>query len=133
MAKNRSELREKAMIILYQIDILENNHIDFNIENIITKNLEVDNEFVRNLVYGVITHLDTLNDLANKHMKDWRINRIDKTGAAILRIGLYEILYEEDTPNIVAINEAIELAKKYSGDNVRKIINAVLDKVNNEN
>ena len=66
-------------------------------------------------------------------MKNWTIDRIDKTGAAILRIGLYEILYEEDTPNIVAINEAVELAKKYSDDNVRKIINAVLDKVNLEN
>ena len=48
-------------------------------------------------------------------------------------MGIYEILYEEDTPNVVAINEAIELAKKYSDDNVRKIINAVLDKIINEN
>lgn len=133
MGKTRSELREKAMVILYQIDILKSNNVEFNVENIISDNLEVDNEFVRNIVYGVITHLESLDELANSHMKDWSINRIDKTGAAILRIGLFEILYEEDTPNIVAINEAIELAKKYSDDNVRKIINAVLDKVNNEN
>ncbi len=133
MGKTRSELREKAMIILYQIDILKNNNVDFNVENLISENLEVDNEFVRNVVYGVITHLDSLDELANSHMKDWSINRIDKTGAAILRIGLYEILYEYDTPNIVAINEAVELSKKYSDDNVRKIINAVLDKVSNEN
>lgn len=133
MAKTRSELREKAMVILYQIDILKSNKCDFNVENLISENLEVDNEFVRNIVYGVETHLNELDELANSHMKDWSINRIDKTGAAILRIGLYEILYEEDTPNIVAINEAVELAKKYSDDNVRKIINAVLDKVSNEN
>lgn len=133
MAKTRSELREKAMIILYQIDILKSNKCDYNVENLITENLEVDNEFVRNIVYGVETHLEQLDELANKYMKDWSINRIDKTGAAILRIGLYEILYEEETPNIVAINEAVELAKKYSDDNVRKIINAVLDKVSNEN
>lgn len=133
MAKTRSELREKAMVILYQIDILKSNKCEYNVENLITENLEVDNEFVRNLVYGVETHLEKLDELANKYMKDWSINRIDKTGAAILRIGLFEILYEEETPNIVAINEAIELAKKYSDDNVRKIINAVLDKVNNEN
>ena len=133
MAKTRSELREKAMIILYQIDILKSNKCEYNVENLITENLEVDNEFVRNLVYGVETHLEQLDELANNHMKDWSINRIDKTGAAILRIGLFEILYEEETPNIVAINEAVELAKKYSDDNVRKIINAVLDKVSNEN
>lgn len=133
MGKTRSELREKAMVILYQIDILKSNKVDFNIEELISENLEIDSEFVRNLVYGVITHMDQLNELANQNMKDWSIERIDKTGAAILRIGLYEILYEEDTPNIVAINEAVELAKKYSDDNVRKIINAVLDKVSNEN
>lgn len=133
MAKTRSELREKAMVILYQIDILKSNKCEYNVENLISENLEVDNEFVRNLVYGVETHLTELDEIANSHMKDWSIKRIDKTGAAILRIGLYEILYEEDTPNIVAINEAVELAKKYSDDNVRKIINAVLDKVNNEN
>ena len=133
MAKTRSELREKSMVILYQIDILKSNKCEYNVENLITENLEVDNEFVRNIVYGVETHLEQLDELANKYMKDWSINRIDKTGAAILRIGLYEILYEEETPNIVAINEAVELAKKYSDDNVRKIINAVLDKVNNEN
>ena len=84
------------------------------------------------MVYGVVTHLDELDETANKYMKNWTIDRIDKTGAAILRIGLYEILFE-DTPNIVAINEAVELAKKYSDDNVRKIVNAVLDKVNNDN
>ena len=133
MAKTRSELREKAMVILYQIDILKSNKCEYNVENLITENLEVDNEFVRNIVYGVETHLEQLDEIANKHMKDWSINRIDKTGAAILRIGLFEILYEDETPNIVAINEAVELAKKYSDDNVRKIINAVLDKVSNEN
>ncbi len=132
MAKTRSELRERAMVILYQIDILKNNKIDFNIEELINENLEVDNEFVRNIVYGVITHEEDIDNLANKYMKDWSINRIDKTGAAILRIGIYEMLYEDDTPNIVAINEAIELAKKFSDDNVRKIINAVLDKINND-
>ena len=133
MGKTRSELRETAMVILYQIDILKSQKVDFNVESLISDNLEIDNEFVRNVVYGVITHENEINELANKYMKDWTIDRIDKTGAAILKIGIYEILYDEETPNIVAINEAIELAKKYSDDNVRKIINAVLDKINNEN
>ena len=133
MGKTRSELREKAMVILYQIAILKNQKLDYSVEDLIKENLDVDNDFVRNLVYGVITHQDEIDELANKHMKEWTIDRIDKTGSAILRIGIYEIIYEEDTPNIVAINEAVELAKKYSDDNVRKIINAVLDKINNEN
>ena len=132
MGKTRSELRETAMVILYQIDILKSQKIEYKIEDQINENLDIDNEFVRNIVYGVITHQEEIDSLANKYMKNWTIDRIEKTGAAILRIGIYEILFEEDTPNIVAINEAIELAKKYSDDNVRKIINAVLDKINNE-
>ena len=129
MGKTRSELREKAMIILYQIDIMKNQNIEYNVEELIRDNLEIDNEFVRDLVYGVITHEDEIDKLANKYMKNWTIDRIDKTGAQIFRIGIFELLYEDDTPNVVAINEAIELAKKYSDDKVRKMINAILDKI----
>lgn len=131
MGKSRSELREKAMIILYQIDIMSKSKISCDIDELIAKNLEIDNEFVKSLVYGVVTYQSVIDELANKYMKEWDISRIDKTGAAILRIAIYEIKYT-DTPSIVSINEAIELAKKYSDDNVRKIINAVLDKIVNE-
>lgn len=126
--KSRSELREKIMIILYQIDINKSQHINFNVEEIISDNLDIDNEFVRDTVYGVITYEDEIIKIANKYLKDWDINRIDKTGAAILKMAIYELKYTE-TPHIVVINEAVELAKKYSDDSVRKIINAVLDKM----
>ena len=129
--KSRSELREKIMIILYQIDINKSQHINFNVEEIISDNLDIDNEFVRDTVYGVITYEDEIIKIANKYLKDWDINRIDKTGAAILKMAIYELKYT-DTPHIVVINEAVELAKKYSDDSVRKIINAVLDKMINE-
>ena len=128
MTKTRSELREKIMIILYQIDICRYQKINYNVEEIITSNLEIDNEFVRDIVYGVITYEDEIIDIANKHMTDWTIDRIDKTGAAILKMAIYELKYT-DTPEVVVINEAVELAKKYSDDAVRKIINAVLDKL----
>ena len=100
----------------------------FNVEEIISDNLDIDNEFVRDTVYGVITYEDEIIKIANKYLKDWDINRIDKTGAAILKMAIYELKYT-DTPHIVVINEAVELAKKYSDDSVRKIINAVLDKM----
>lgn len=129
MAKTRSELRELAMIILYQIDICKSQKLNYNVEDIIKNNLEVDNEFVRDLVYGVITYEKDIKELANKYMvKGWSIDRIDKTGAAILKIGIFELKYT-DTPEIVVINEAVELAKKYSDEDVRKIINAILDKI----
>ena len=126
--KSRSELREKIMIILYQIDINRSQHINYNVEEIISSNLEIDNEFVRDIIYGVITYEDEIINIANKYMKNWDISRIDKTGAAILKMVIYELKYT-DTPHIVVINEAVELAKKYSDDSVRKIINAVLDKM----
>ena len=131
MAKSRSELRNIIMVILYQIDIYETRGVPFNIDEVIKENLNVDNEFVKDIVYGVVTSFDELTDEANKYLKDWTIDRIDATGAAILRMALYEIKYT-DTPNVVVINEAVELAKKYSDEEVRKMINAVLDKVISE-
>lgn len=131
MALTRSDLREKIMIILYQIEILKRYNVEYDINEVIKDNMQIENEFVENIVYGVITHENEINAKANSLMKDWSIDRIDKTGASILRMALYELEYL-DTHQIVVINEAVELAKKYSDDNVRKIINAVLDKAANE-
>lgn len=128
MTIKRSELREKCMIILYQYDLIKNTKINPNLDEIIKDNIEIENEFVKDIVYGVVTHENELNDLANSYIKDWTIDRLDKTGASILRIALFELKYT-DTPEIVVINEAVELSKKYSDDSVRKIINAVLDKI----
>lgn len=128
MQKTRSELRIIIMTILYQIDIYEERKIAYNIDDVINENIDVDNEFVKDIVYGVVTHKNDLDVLANKYITDWTIDRLDKTGTNILRMALYELKYM-DTPEVVVINEAIELAKKYCDDSVRKIINAVLDKV----
>lgn len=126
--KTRSELREKIMTILYQIDICRSQNIEYNVENIIRENLDIDNEFVRDIVYGVITYEQDLINLANKYLIDWDISSMDKIGAAILKMAIYELEYT-DTPHIVVINEAIELAKKYSTEEVKKMINAVLDRL----
>jgi len=128
MQLTRSELRVKIMTILYQIDIYKNGKMEYNIDDVINENVEIESEFVKEIVYGVNTYFDSLNELANKYLESWDINRLDKTGASILRMAIYELKYT-DTPEIVVINEAIELAKKYSDDSVRKMINAVLDKI----
>lgn len=128
MQLTRSELRVKIMTILYQIDIYKNGKMEYNVDDVIAENVEIESEFVKEIVYGVNTYCDSLNELANKYLESWDINRLDKTGASILRMAIYELKYT-DTPEIVVINEAIELAKKYSDDAVRKMINAVLDKI----
>ena len=127
----RSELREKVMTILYQIELYKKNKIDYNVDDVIRENVEIENEFVKNMVYGVVSHVEELDEIANNNLKDWRIDRIDSMGRAILRMGIFELKYM-DTPDLVVINEAVELAKKYSIDDVRKMINAVLDKLVNE-
>ena len=131
MGKTRSELREIVMTILYQIDIYNERKINYDIDKIIKDNIEIENEFVKDLVYGVITYKDELDVVANKYMKEWTIDRLGNTDQAILRMGIYELVYT-DTPDIVCINEAIELAKDYSDDDVRKMINSVLDRVYHE-
>ena len=126
--KTRSELRYNVMTILYQINVYEKNKIEYNLDDVIKEVVEIDNEFVKELVYGIITYKNEIDEIANKYLKDWTIDRLGNTDQAILRIGIYELLYTK-TPEIVCINEAIELAKKYSDDDVRKMINGVLDKV----
>ena len=129
MTTNRSELRKTIMTILYQINVYEQNKIEYKVEDVIKEVCEIDNEFVKNVVYGVITYKNEIDELANKYLDGWKITRLGNTDQSILRMGIYELLYEDDTPDIVAINEAVELAKLYSDDSVRKMINSVLDKV----
>ena len=128
---NRSELRKKIMTILYQINVYNTNKIDYRVEDIVKEVLEIDNEFVKDIVYGVVTKKEELDSIANKYLNSWTIDRLGNTDQSILRMGIYELLYT-NTPNIVAINEAIELAKLYSDDDVRKMINGVLDKIYHE-
>lgn len=128
---NRSELRKKIMTILYQISICELGKIKYNVDDIIKEVSEIENEFIKDTVYGIITYKNEIDELANKNLKDWTINRLGNTDQAILRMGIYELIYT-DTPAVVAINEAIELSKQYSDDDVRKMINAVLDKTYHE-
>lgn len=124
----RSELRKKIMTILYQINVYNINKIEYNVDNIIKEALDIDNEFVKDIVYGVITKNEEINEIANKYLKNWTIDRLGNTDQAILKMGIYELLYTS-TPDVVVINEAIELAKLYSDDEVKNMINGVLDKI----
>ena len=131
MTVTRSELREKIMTILYQISLYKSNNIEYEVEKIISENTEIQNEFVKEMVYGIITYKEKLDEIANENLSNWTIDRLDSMGQEILRMGIYEMKYT-DTPDLVVINEAIELAKKFSDDSVRKMINAVLDKLINQ-
>ena len=127
---SRHKLREKSMIILYQYELYKKINSTVDIDALIKQN-DCNDSFVTQLVTGVIENLNKIDEIANQNLKDWTIDRIDRTGAQILRLAIYELNYTATPPKVV-INEAIELAKIYSDDSVRKIINAVLDKVSKE-
>lgn len=125
---NRSELRKLIMTILYQMNVYDKNKMKYEIDDIIKEVVPIENEFVKDTVYGVTTYKNEIDKIANQYLNGWTIDRLGNTDQAILRMGIYELLYT-DTPEIVSINEAVELAKNYSDDDVRKMINGVLDKV----
>lgn len=124
--KNRSELREIIMRVIYQVNILKSSNLEVDIDFLIKEQLEIENDFVKDMVNGIIKNQDVINELANKYLKNWEITRLNKVDQAIISLGIYELMYSE-TPSVVAINEAIELSKRYSDEKVTKMINAVLD------
>ena len=124
----RHEQRYKAMTILYQAFLYDNNNISYNTQEIIDEQMEDKSKFVSSLVMGVLKEKDKLDELANKYLENWDISRLGFTDQAILRIGIYEIL-NTDTPDVTCIDEAIELSKEYSDEKVSKMINGVLDKI----
>ena len=126
--KNRSELREIIMKVIYQINILKSTNLDYDINFLIKEQIEVENDFVNDTVNGIVKNQENINKLANKYLENWTIDRLNKVDQAILSIGIYELMYTK-TPSIVSINEAIELSKKYSDLDVTKMINGVLDSI----
>ena len=124
----RSELRKNIMTILYQINLYTLNKIEYNVDDVIKEVNPIDNEFVKDMVYGVITKKEEIDSIANKYLNKWTIDRLGNTDQSIIRMAIYELLFM-DTPDIVVINEAIELAKLYSDDSVKNMINGILDKI----
>ena len=111
-----------------------------NLESIKERNIEElgvglkDTKFICDLVKGVKNHLPEIDKIISKAAPEWPIEQITIIDRNVLRIGLYELLYEnkEEVPPKVAINEAIELAKSFGGDNSSKFINGVLGTVYKE-
>lgn len=90
---------------------------------------EVDLEYLIHTLKGVQENIEVLDEHIEKYLKNWSLNRLAKVDLAILRLCSYEILFSNEVPNNVAINEAVELAKKYGDDKSPAFINAILDKI----
>ncbi|MBQ8193020.1 MAG: transcription antitermination factor NusB [Bacilli bacterium] len=140
MKTNRTITREKAMAVLYQVFLYRKNKIEYVILDIINEMMEsidieerkkIDISFLSEIVNGVIDNIEDIDKYIFKYLENWTIDRLGLTDQAIIRISVYELIYT-DTPNLVCINEAIELSKRYSDEKVSKMINGVLDKIYHE-
>ncbi|MGI6086795.1 MAG: transcription antitermination factor NusB [Kiritimatiellia bacterium] len=83
--------------------------------------------FTGDLVRGVVAHRDELDELIRQHAANWGLQRINAVDRSILRIALFEMRYRPDIPPIVSINEAVDLAKRFSGGESGKFVNGILD------
>ena len=122
------EGKEKDLI---RVALLLNGIACIDIFKIIFNILTFNTEFLKELVEGVLNNINDIDNNISKYLENWTIDRLGLTDQAIIRISVYELLYT-NTPNLVCINEAIELSKKYSDEKVSKMINGVLDKIYHE-
>lgn len=86
-------------------------------------------EFSNKIVLGTINHLDEIDDMIAKHSEHWRISRMTVVDRNILRMAVYEFLYEPQTPAVVIINEALEIARRFSTFEATQFINGILDAI----
>ncbi|MFH1598143.1 MAG: transcription antitermination factor NusB [Patescibacteria group bacterium] len=127
---NRHLARTIAMQSLYQWDFNKGKKVQ--IDNIIKHNLQEfapdfdDEGFSKNLVQGVQKNSDQIDKLIIQYAPEWPLDQITIVDRNVLRIGVYELRYDDDIPPKVAINEAIELAKTFGGESSGKFVNGVL-------
>ncbi|MBW8863361.1 MAG: transcription antitermination factor NusB [Verrucomicrobia bacterium] len=88
--------------------------------------------FAEPLIKGVLQHRDAIDEQIKKHAKNWDFHRIAAVDRNIMRLAIYEMLYREDIPPVVSINEAVDIAKKFSTQDSGKFVNGILDKIKGE-
>lgn len=122
----RREAREKAVQTLFQLDNIELS-IEEAIVHIIGEDVKV-NPFYDKLVRGTIEHMVEIDDALTAKLENWSLERLPKIERTVLRIAVYELFYNDDAPQGVVINEAIELCKIFGDEKSGRFVNGVLSK-----
>lgn len=128
---SRREAREHVMKLLFEKEFRQEDEYDSKAERYmrIFEIGEKHQGFILREYNGAIEHREAIDEIITSSSKNWKTSRMAKLDLTILRLAVYEIYYAEDIPNNVAINEAVELAKKYSGDDSPAFINGLLANV----
>ncbi len=129
---NRSEMREQAFFLLYEKDFFQEKSCA-EIEDVFIENFAELSDYGKTCFEIATENRDKLDEIIEKYLKGWRLSRIPKVNIAILRLALCEMIFVDDVPESVAINEAVELAKKYSGDGDYSFINGILGSYSRDN
>ena len=126
---NRSAMRENAFKLIYSLEIQQVENVEEQIDLFIESNTITDKEaeeYIKNVVLGIKKEEEKIEEDIEQNLKeDWKINRISKMDLSILKLAIYEIKYNQ-IPYKVAINEAVELAKRYGEDKSKNFVNGIL-------
>jgi len=127
---SRKIAREVTMQALYQIELNGLNSFE-EIQNFIIESAikSTEDAYVKNMIEICFEHKAIIDENISKHLKNWTIDRLSKVDLSILRLAVSEILYVEDIPTSVSINEAVNLAKKFSDEEASSYINGVLGSI----
>ena len=133
LREERRAARETILTLLFETEY----HTDEAPEAIYLRAVEARDidprdTYIRKEYMGIMAHLPTIDALLARHAKGWRTDRLSRVSRAVLRLGAYEVVYAERIPAPIAINEAVELAKKFDDPKARAFINGVLNAIKNE-
>jgi len=125
--------RESAVEILYRLELVGDETETTIQEILVRRNPSEEAEtYMRRLITTIENNRAEIDDTLRRHLRRWRLERLTYLDRAILRVGCAEILYFSDVPPKVAINEAVEIAKKFGDDQAGKFVNGVLDSIYKE-
>lgn len=128
----RREIREHIFLMLFRRDFYNsdelNEQIKLYIEELEASSLD-ENSYLTERLQAIVDRLDKIDSILSKASSGWKLNRMGKVDLTILRLAVFEIQFDEEMPVKVAINEAVELAKKFGGDDSPAFVNGVLAKL----
>ena len=127
----RKRSREIAMELLFSMEIRKNSYeetIECFVEDYEMDLKTIDLEYIKEVMKSVVDHKEEIDEIIKNSLINWTIDRVSKVNLTIVRLAIAEMLYINDVPEVVAINEAIELTKKYSDDKSVSFVNGALDK-----
>ena len=128
----RKEAREEAFRLLFETEFRQGEEIDA-IYATSTENRELcENEYIKAVYFGVHEHLEEIDACLMRHSNGWKTSRISPVSRSAIRLCIYEMLYMEDIPAAVSLNEAIELVKKYDDEKMKAFVNGLLNGAKNE-